>query len=94
MTPDITGYLQRLCSPALFFIVVKTYFIMAVFMRTLQLPQMIVSMVITLLIVHALNTLCHKGYMGVSWGLALFPYITTMLFQAGDRNPYIDMLIF
>jgi len=95
MKLNISGYLQKLCSPALFFIVVKTYFIIAVFARTLQLPQMIASMAITLLIVHALNTLCKKGYKWLSWGIVLFPYIMTMLllFRVVSHNSYTDILV-
>jgi len=68
-----------LCAPAIVYLLVSAIIITIGFFNGISVATLIVKTLFVLIWAWILNYICNKGYVGVSWGLILLPYLMIFL---------------
>lgn len=66
---------KSLCRPAQLYLLLSALSILSVFISTMSLSNVLVSVVVALVWTFVLNKICSGGYSTVSWILVLLPIL-------------------
>lgn len=69
---------KSLCRPAQLYLFLSALSILSVFISTMSLSNLVVSVVVTLVWTFILNRICSGGYTTISWVLVLLPILGSL----------------
>jgi len=68
-----------LCAPSFVYLLVSAIIITIGFFNGISVATLIVKSLFVLVWAWILNYICNKGFVGVSWGLVVLPYLMILL---------------